>query len=90
MNHAGCMKEIVRNESISKEGKLDLLRFEVSYGSVHGWTVEISTIPEQRGTSLMKGEGSTLSSSEMRMTLEKHTGVKLGAVQPSAGWHIDA
>ncbi len=89
VNHAGCMKDIVSSESISKQGKLDLLGFEVSYGNVHGWTVEVSTLPQQRDARLMKGEGSTLSSSEMQIALTKQTGFELGAVQPCGGWEID-
>ncbi len=90
MHHAGCMKDLVGSESISKQGKLDLLGFEVSYGSVHGWTVEVSTLPQQRGARLLNGESSALSSSELQTALSKHTGLELGAIQPSGGWHVDS
>ena len=86
--HAGCVKDLISNKGRSKQEKLDLLGFEVSYGSVRDWTVEVSTLPQQRGARLMKGEDHTASSDELLKALSNNTGVQLGAFPPKGGWRI--
>ena len=83
------MKELVSAKSTSKQEKLDMLGFEVSYGSVHGWTVEVSTLPQQRGAPLMHKINHAPSSCEVQMALRSHTKIELGAFPPKGGWCVD-
>ena len=83
------MKDLVSSMDIDKQEKCHLLGFEVSYGCVHGWTVQLSTVPQQRGVKLMNGKANTFSRSEMRAALNDHLRLDAGAVQPNGGWHID-
>ena len=83
---AGCMKHVVSSSSAAIKEKLDLLGFEVSYGTVHRWQIELSTIPCQRGAMLIRGDASTLDSSEVKTALSNHIAIEMGAIQPFNGW----
>ena len=65
---AGTMREII-GSSRAQEEKVELLGFEVSYGSTCAWTIELSTLPQQRGATLLKGEASSLSSAKLKSVL---------------------
>lgn len=80
------MKHVVSSSSAAIEEKLDLLGFEVSYGTVHRWQIELSTIPCQRGATLISGDANTLNSSEVKSTLSNHMAIEMGAIQPFKGW----
>jgi hypothetical protein len=63
---AESMKELVTRSNLTKEEKIELLGFEVSYGSTLGWTIDISTLPGQRGALLLRGKAAALSSQEVK------------------------
>ena len=80
------MKHAVSNSSTAMGEKLDLLGFEVSYGTVHRWQIELSTIPCQRGAMLISGDASTLDSREVKTALSNHMAIEMGAIQPFNEW----
>ena len=79
------MREIM-GSSRAREEKLELLGFEVSYGSTCAWTIELSTLPQQRGARLLKGEASTYSSVKVRSLLEAGAAIHMGGIMPHDGW----
>ena len=82
---AGTMREII-GSSRAQEEKVELLGFEVSYGSTCAWTIELSTLPQQRGATLLKGEASSLSSAKLKSVLEAGTPIHMGGIMPHNGW----
>ena len=83
------MKHAVGSSSAAIEEKLDLLGFEVSYGTVHRWEIELSTIPCQRGAMLITGEANTFDSSEVKAALSNYMAIEMGAIQPFNGWRAE-
>lgn len=80
------MRELVISSSMPRSHKLQLLGFEVSYGSTQGWTIELSTLPQQRGAALLKGAAGSLSSQEVKKALGNHMDIEMGGIQPANGW----
>lgn len=80
------MKDLVSSDDFSRQEKRGLLGFEVSYGSVRGWKVELSTLPQQRGARLINAGDHNPSSSELRTALSNHAEIVLGAIPPKGGW----
>ena len=78
------------SNNFTQQEKHDLLGFEVSYGSVHGWKVELSTLPQQRGARLIFAEAHNPSCCELRTALSNHAQIALGAISPKGGWGIDS
>ena len=82
---AGTMRDII-GSSRAQEEKVELLGFEVSYGSTCAWTIELSTLPQQRGAMLLNGEASSLSSAKLKSVLEAGTPIHMGGIMPHNGW----
>ena len=82
---AGSMREIM-GSSRALEEKQELLGFEVSYGSTCTWTIELSTLPQQRGAALVRGEASTFSRAKLKSVLEAGTPIHMGSIMPHDGW----
>ena len=72
--------------SRAPEEKVELLGFEVSYGSTRGWAIELSTLPQQRGATLLRGEASTFSSAKLKSVLEEGASIPMGGIMPRNGW----
>ena len=81
------MREII-GSSRAREEKVELLGFEVSYGSTRGWTIELSTLPQQRGATLVKGEAKSYSSQKLASVLESGASIHMGGIMPHDGWHV--
>ena len=79
------MQEII-GSSRTLEEKVELLGFEVSYGSTRGWKIELSTLPQQRGATLLKGEASSFMSAKLKSVLEAGTPLHMGGIMPHDGW----
>lgn len=80
------------SSNLTSKEKIEFLGFEVSYGSTLGWAIELSTLPDQRGTQLLKGRAATLSSQEVKTALSSSTALEMGghsAVQWVAGSKVD-
>ena len=74
------------SSNLTKKEKIELLGFEVSYGSTLGWTVELSTLPGQRGAQLLRGKAAVMSSQEVKTALGDSMALEMGAFQPFNGW----
>ena len=81
------MEKLVSSSSkLTKNEKIELLGFEVSYGSTLGWTIELSTLPDQRGAKLLKGRAATMSSQEVKAALSNSMALEMGGIHPLRGW----
>ena len=82
---AGSMREVV-GSSRAREQKVELLGFEVSYGSTRAWTIELSTLPQQRGAALVRGKASSFTSAKLASVLEAGGAIHMGGIMPRDGW----
>ena len=80
---AGSLKELV-GRCASREEKVALLSFEVSYGCIDGWRIELSTLPGRVGQSVMHS-ACTLSEVKDPST-RKSKSLFVGAHCPEGGW----
>ena len=80
---AGNLKALVAG-STSREEKLALLGFEVSYGSIEGFRIELSTLPGRAGASVLQ---EPMALAYVRRALDDPSqALMLGALPPKGGW----
>lgn len=82
---AGTLETII-SAGIPREAQISMLSFEVSYGRIESWQIELSTVPGQVGCSAAHEQGLTLG--KIQMTLRERKPLCIGAFCPEGGWSL--
>lgn len=65
-----------------------MLSFEISYGCIVGWQIELSTVPGLLGTSAAQDPSLTLSQLSVQLLKSKSGSLSMGAFCPAQGWRL--